>query len=151
MSYFNERDLRETFRKRLKLHTVGLPSANLLSWENRGFDPPSSTEVVPWLREEAVVILNERRSTTGFIETTGVIIFWVMAPKGKGTEAAETLASSIASAFEPTLFLTDTSSDTTIVVERCERQPLGVWEKDPVWCFKPIIIRWRVFSPVSLN
>jgi len=145
MAYLDESLLKRAFRARLKT-VSNLPADQYLAWENQNFRPPEPDDGQPWIREH-LRILNETKSTHCLIEAIGQIQYMVNIPTDKGTRAGDDLSRSIADAFEAGQSLN--LSGLTIILERTERLPYILDQTDPVWTFKTVQTRWRVFTVSS--
>jgi len=152
MTMLDESCVRQIMRTRLQ-STAGLPDFDSrMAWENRVFAPPDFDQDGPidevlWVREW-LDPMTEIKSSSGFIEAVGLTIWGVYTPKGRGTRGAENLAKNIAERFEAGRSLTD-DSGTTITLERTSRGRFQSDEERPIWVFKPVTVRWRVFTQVT--
>lgn len=137
---------------RTQLKTVGtLPPEARLAWENHAFNPPAPDAAEPiatqlWVREWQT-ILSEAKTSTGYIEAVGRTVYGVYTPTGKGTRDADDLSKAIADAFEAGQSLTDTP--TVVIIERTSRDGYRPHESVGSWIFKPVAVRWRVFTAVT--
>lgn len=146
MAMLDETALRQLFRKRVR---SVLPRDVQVAWENQTFEPPSLEDgigpVVLWMRE-LVRTLDETKSSTGFIEAVGEVLYMIETPAGKGTEAADALAKIVAESLQAGQSLT--SPTLTVIVEHTERRPYREDPEHPAWTFKTVACRWRTFTPV---
>jgi len=143
----NESDVRTAMRAQLK--TVSTLPDDIM-WQNHSWRPPdhpaSTGPVQLWVRENQRV-LEERKTSTGFIQTLGQTDYYVYAPRGRGTREIDDLTHDIATAFQPTQNLN--GDETTITIVRTSRQPLGGDDNHPSWVVKGVSILWRAFTAVS--
>lgn len=145
MTMLLESDVRTILRERL-LTVSGLPPTNRRAWENRRFKPPQPADDESFVREW-LTVLTESKSSTGFIEATGIVTYGVFVPVNAGTRGGEVLAKAIAEAFEAGQSLTDGSL--VVTIEKTQRTPYRVDPNDEMWSFKTVTSRWRVFTPTS--
>jgi len=145
MTLLNESTLRTLFRARLKT-VSNLPAEQFLAWQNRAFLPPDPEDDQPWVREY-VTILSESKTTQCHIEATGLVQYVVVIPSGRGTKKGDDLVKAIAEAFESGQALNTTGL--TVILEHTERGPYLEDPQTPVWTFKTITARWRVFTASS--
>lgn len=150
MTMLDERGIRIAMRKKLKT-VATLPKESLLAWENHRFEPPELTgsqrgPVTVWV-EEAQRVLQEAKTSNGFIEAVGQTLWSVYAPKGRGTADLDELSKAIAEAFEAGQSVTGTGL--TVILERTDRSELRPSGAHENWVFKVVTVRWRVFTPSS--
>lgn len=148
MAMLNETALRLCFRERLDTveGIAEIKDAKRISYENHTFTPKQPTEKSDpglWV-QEFIEILNEPKSSTGFIEATGETLYLVFVPNGKGTKAADTLAQAIAEAFQSGQSLHNSSI--TVILEHTVRRPYRAREDTQGWIFKTVSVRWRTFT-----
>jgi len=145
MTMLDETEVRKVFRAELN-GVSGIPAAAFRAWENRGFKPPDPDDGQLWI-EEFLEIISERKTSSGCIEAVGTTTYSVWVPSRSGTEDGDALARGIAEAFEAGQSLT--SSGVTAILERTERAPYRGSDDFPLWVFKSVTTRWRVFTSAT--
>jgi hypothetical protein len=146
MAMLDEALLRRTFRDTLLGVSTIPDERTMIAWENEPFDPPQMVDVGPaplWVKEH-VRVLNESKSSTGFVEAVGETLYSVETPKNRGTEEADALAKAIAEALQAGNSLTATGL--TVILEQTERRPYREDPNHPAWVFKTVACRWRTFT-----
>jgi hypothetical protein len=132
------------FRNHL-LGMVGVPSASLISFENRPFTPPAVDPATLWIRE-TMIIVTEQLAANDQVQTDGFVNYESVYPVGRGTEVPDAMALLIATRFKP---VTDLSgSGVGIHIFKTERlSGVDVVDGDKqVWYSKPVRIHWRAFT-----
>lgn len=126
---------------------AGIPDADHRAWENREFEPEIDAE---WLRE-TLIIGDEEKSSTGYIESAGQIRYDVLGPIGAGTTNVRAIAKIIAEGFEAGQSLQ--SGGLEVSLEKTQRLPgrnAFVGEERQLWYMVPVAIFWRVFTQTSV-
>ena len=139
-------NVRAALRQRL-LQVAGLPDDH--AWENEGYDPTPGT---PWLKEKlmpastAVASFGSNGASDGLLRDDGVWQITVFYPAGKGTKAAEQMASAICQAFRPGLSGFLTYGGTTVVSRKAQAGPAM---PEPDWYGIPISVTYYLHRPNS--
>ncbi len=146
MTSLNIEVARLLLRNRLLDNVDDLPVE--CQWENRVFTPPDPIRGSIWLREK-LLLANERKTSTGFVQTLGQYRIDIFVPIGDGTTAAERLAKDVRDVYEAGTKLEDTAASVGVQVYRAER---GQGQEDSrdgaVWFRFPVLVYWRTFSAV---
>jgi hypothetical protein len=109
-----------------------LPAAR--AWENIEAGPGPTTPSV----EEAMIPVEERPASVGFIEQIGIYQITLVYPLRAGTKAAEDIIDDILAAFRPA-----SSHGGVVRVDRAERNPPVIAGNE---YRLPVSIRWRAYQ-----
>lgn len=141
----------DTHALRLLLRPVlvgvaGITEADV-AWENRNFEKPSpDSDSSLWFRE-TLIVSDERKTSTGFVQALGQYRIDVFCPVGVGTEEAEDKTKEIMDAFQ-----TGTSvsgGGLAVNLYRTHRLPgRNDPGPNPVWHMIPVVVNWRTHTPV---
>lgn len=112
---------------------MALPAADEVAWLNLRFDPPNDDSL--WMSEHFTVI-NERRSSTGLLEFTGIIEYRLSVRAGRGTAFVNDAAAVLKGLYEPGTKLTVDSVSVEIYrAEQLAGRQLEEWYQVPVRLF----------------